>query len=485
MRRVKECQNEWPDNGHPLRNNCRSKMPRPTCGNVTKGWSKSELTLEQRKTIFITCINAELRGGIKKGFFKTLSSKLPVSARTVSVTWAKLRQKYEENVSPLAAVNIDTVMATLPDAFFATNKKITGQNARIWAPETIGMLMVEIPKSKRQTIRSTSSCISVPRSSFQRLMKSEGAAIRHSNALKSILTEENKVARVSYCLDKIQPRTINSRTGPMKYKEDMDIVEIDEKWFNLTKDGVKYYLAPGEAPPTRRTRHKGYIDKVMFLSGTARPRKLIDGTWWDGKLGMWPFGSHKPAERSSCKRPKGTMVWWNENVDAETYRAMLMAELVPSICAHWPDGDFRNQHIKIRIQQDGAGAHIKPDDAIWLEYLEEMGLSKKVILFNQPANSPDLNINDLGLFNAIQAVYNREVPRTYDDIITCVQRAYWEYPREKINRLFLTKMAVMNEIIRCNGDNDYKLPHMNKASLEQQDKLPTTLEVTEHALELL
>jgi hypothetical protein len=460
-------------------------MPRPTCGNVTTGWKKKELTLEQRKTIFSTCINAELRGGIKMVFFKDLATSMPVSARTVSVTWRSLRQKFEENVSPLEAVNINTVMPTLPDSFFATNKKVTGQNGRIWTKEAITNLMVEVPKSKRQTVRATVASINVPPSSFYRLMTEEDAAVKHSIALKTVLTNKNKVARVSYCLDKIQPRKINSRTGPMKFKEDFDIVEIDEKWFNLTHDGVKYYLAPGEAPPTRRIRHKGYIDKVMFLSGVARPRKLRDGTWWDGKLGIWPFGQYKPAERSSVKRPKGTPVWWNKNVDAETYRAMLMSELIPSICAHWPDDEFKNRHIKIRIQQDGAGAHIKPDDPIWLEYLEEMGLEDKVILFNQPANSPDLNVNDLGFFRAIQACYYQEVPGTFEDIIACVHKAYWEYPREKVNRLFITKMTVMNEIIRCNGDNDFKIPHMNKAVLERQDKLPTTLEVTEHACELL
>jgi hypothetical protein len=94
------------------------------------------------------------------------------------------------------------------------------------------LMVVDVPKSKcAQTLRLTFACINVPTLSFFLLMKKEGAVIRHSNALMqtAVLTDENKVTRVLYCIDKIQPRTINSRTGgPMDYKEDMDIVEIDE-----------------------------------------------------------------------------------------------------------------------------------------------------------------------------------------------------------------------------------------------------------------
>ena len=46
-------------------------------------------------------------------------------------------------------------------------------------------------------------------------------------------------------------------------------------------------------------------------------------------------------------------------------------------------------------------------------------------------------------------------------------------------------MGVYNEIIDCNGDNIYKLPHMNKDQLERIDQLPTVLKVTDNAFEHL
>jgi hypothetical protein len=457
------------------------KMPRPTCGQSTTGYKKAELTLVQRRNIFFTAVQAELTGGIKRGFFKTLSSKLPVSARTVSVTWYELRAKYEEKVGTIQAINLTTMMTTLPDEFFATNKKKTGQNSRYWEPEMVSAAMLTLPKSQRMTLRSTAHGVDVPRSTFHRLMVKEGVAVAHTSSVKPILNEDNKLARVHFALSRIEERTINGRHGEMKYKDDMYDISVDEKWFDLTKETLRYYLAPGEAPPERRCKHKSHIDRIMFLSAIARPRKLPDGSWWDGKLGIWPFGRYIPAQRSSCKRPKGTLVWTNENVDMEVYRSMLMNEVVPAFCQLWPAGDFRNAQVRIRIQQDGAKAHCLNSDPVWQEYLREMGLEDKLSLFEQPANSPDLNHNDLGFFNALEKSYKTECPKTMEDIIKLVNKHYWEYPHNKINRIWLTRQQIMNEILECNGDNTYKIPHMNKEKLEREGTLPLVLKVSASA----
>ena len=220
----------------------------------------------------------------------------------------------------------------------------------------------------------------------------------------------------------------------------------------------------------------------MFLCAIARPRQLPDGTWWDGKIGIWPFGYHEAAKRSSVNRKKGTMEWKNESVTAAVYRTMLQDNVVPAISARWPEGDWNNQRVQIRIQQDGAKSHIKPDDPQWLEYLDDMNLQQKLTLLTQPANSPDLNHNDLGFFHAIEKAYQRKFPlKSPDEIIKCVTDAFWEYPMNKMNRLWLTRMQCMNEILECHGGNDYKLPHMGKEKLERIGKLPDVLEVTEMA----
>jgi hypothetical protein len=115
---------------------------------VRSGWKKPELTAVDRRNIFFTCINTELTGGLKRGFFKQLSSNLPVAPRTVFGVWRELRTKYEENVGPIASINLATIMTTIPDTFFDTKKKNTGQNACKWFAEDIARALLSIPKSK-------------------------------------------------------------------------------------------------------------------------------------------------------------------------------------------------------------------------------------------------------------------------------------------------------------------------------------------------
>ena len=95
-----------------------------------------------------------------------------------------------------------------------------------------------------------------------------------------------------------------------------------------------------------------------------------------------------------------------------------------------------------------------------------MGLLNKVILYTQPANSPDLNINDLGLFRALQSAYLHFTPTKPEEIIQYVQQVHRDYPGRKINRIWLTLQSVMNQIIDAHGDNDFYIPHMQNAKLE-------------------
>ena len=46
-------------------------------------------------------------------------------------------------------------------------------------------------------------------------------------------------------------------------------------------------------------------------------------------------------------------------------------------------------------------------------------------------------------------------------------------------------MSCLNMIIKHLGDNDYKIPHMNKAKMEQEGRLPTVLNVTDAVAPLM
>jgi hypothetical protein len=109
----------------------------------------------------------------------------------------------------------------------------------------------------------------------------------------------------------------------------------------------------------------------------------------------------------------------------------------------------------------------------------------KISLYAQPATSPDLNILDLGFFNALQSSYLDKSPKTSQEIIDCVTQAYNEYPANKLNRLWVTLQSIYNCILETHGDNVYKIPHMNKEKLERENRLPRALLVSDDAYEVL
>ena len=220
----------------------------------------------------------------------------------------------------------------------------------------------------------------------------------------------------------------------------------------------------------------------MFLCAVARPHFNTSlNSWWDGKLGIWPIGDWEPAQRKSKNQPKGTLVWKNKIVTKDVYRDLLITKLIPAIVVKWPTSD-RNSR-KIFIQQDGAKNHIREDDKLFNDALEENGVNAE--LYTQSMNSPDVNLFDLGFFRAIQS-FNDAVLRNEEELIAAVCDAYDKYPKEKINQTWLTLQCCFNKIITDHGDNDYHIDHIAKEKLEQSGNLPNVIDVvddTEHLLD--
>jgi hypothetical protein len=113
------------------------------------------------------------------------------------------------------------------------------------------------------------------------------------------------------------------------------------------------------------------------------------------KIGVWPFIKEIPAQRKSKNRPRGTLETKSITVTRDVMRDFIIDKLLPAIQATWPAEDAGQT---IFIQQDNARPHILPDDILFKEVANKTGLNIK--LLQQPANSPDLNVLDLGFFLA-------------------------------------------------------------------------------------
>ena len=85
--------------------------------------------------------------------------------------------------------------------------------------------------------------------------------------------------------------------------------------------------------------------------------------------------------------------------------------------------------------------------------------------YTQVANSPDVNLLNLGFFQAIQS-FNNATPKNEEELVHMVSMAYDNYPQEKLNHTLLTLQSVFNQIILNHGDNDYNIEHLLKEKLE-------------------
>lgn len=157
-------------------------------------------------------------------------------------------------------------------------------------------------------------------------------------------------------------------------------------------------------------------------------------------------------------------------VTRDIYREFLINKVIPAIAACWPVEDAANT---IWIQQDNARTHVPLEDDAFAAAVAQTGLDIRIM--NQPPNSPDMNVLDLGFFASLQSLTYRRIARNMDDLITNVEEEYAEYDDAKVNRVFLTLQSCLIEVMKVKGGNGYKIPHMNKQGMELQGTLPTTL----------
>ena len=337
------------------------------------------------------------------------------------------------------------------------------------------------PFSLRTTIRDTASALAVPDSTFYSSFVKNGHAVRHSNHLKPHLNDKNKEA----CLNWVLQFLHNNDDGTMSLMYDM--VHIDEKWFDLTNKVNNYYVVPDEDPPHRSVTNKSKNTKLMFLTAVTHPRyDLTKGRMFDGKIGCWAFVVYKPAKQNSKYRPAGTLVAKSISVTREVSRTYLVEKVIPEIKKKWPRSFFdgpQDRHHPIYIRQDNAKAHVLENDPLVIQAGTVGGWC--ISVKNQPPNSPDFNVLDLGIFNALAKQQSRVVKSNVDDLIAAVYGAFEQLPAFKINHCFLTLQRLMSEVVVDGGGNNYLIPHMHKISLAAAKRLPERMQLTEIALQKL
>ena len=135
-----------------------------------------------------------------------------------------------------------------------------------------------------------------------------------------------------------------------------------------------------------------------------------------------------------------------------------------------PGGVFENikqkmpflRNSRITVQHDGAKPHNGAGNA---EALRVAGIADgwQIVIDTQPAQSPDVNINDLAFFNSLKKNVARvkQHARNIDELIAKVRTAYDQYDRVTLDHIWGHLFANYNSILAHNGDNKYQSPHAN------------------------
>ena len=156
------------------------------------------------------------------------------------------------------------------------------------------------------------------------------------------------------------------KNNTSKFENMEDLIQFDEKWFYLMKDGQRFIIAADEEEPYRHVQHKSFLMKIMFLCAVARPRYDTNkNAWFDGKIGIWPIGKWEWAKWSLKKRTKGMPVWKNQCITRGVYCEYLIQKLLPVVKERWPMSNGR-----IWLQQDGAKSHILEDNVKFREAVD-------------------------------------------------------------------------------------------------------------------
>ncbi|VEU43698.1 unnamed protein product [Pseudo-nitzschia multistriata] len=383
---------------------------------------------------------------LARGAQKAAAVVFQTSPKTISRIW----KRYKETCDPI----------NCPAGNVSNRRNRCGRKQMHL--EDLDALVRRVPMKDRGDLRTLSAVTGIPKSSLHRLVR-RGDMRKHNGTTKPLLTAKNKLKRVEWILEHIDD---NGR-----FDDWFKWIHIDEKWFYLKRTKQTTYLLPGEAEPKSTSKSKNHMTKVMFLCATARPRWDTNNcAWFDGKIGIWPFVVKEPAKRSSVNRPKGTLVTKPQNVDGEVYKRMLLEKVLPAIYEKWPRGSSTPE---IFIQEDNA----KPHKATIREEVKAAAASKgwNITVKTQPPNSPDMNVLDLGFFNSIQSLQYKKRSKDIDHLIANVEEAFDECKRETLNNVFLSLQACMEASLGVDGDNNYKLPHMGKASLMREGTLPISI----------
>lgn len=283
-----------------------------------------------------------------------------------------------------------------------------------------------IRKRRSSSICDISNATDIPKSSVHRIVANEQFRIVHSKTCP-LITDDQKDKRLKWCR---QHRRNTWDTW----------VDIDEKWFQLYSFTCERYRdnSPRKKIPLLS---KANIPKLIVITAIAKPN--IEKNF-NGLVGIWRIQSDYEAKRSSINHKKGDVYKIDCTMTSEYFYELMHNEIMPAVSnrMYWCQNIF--------IQIDNARPHVGKNN---VQKLNDFGdtLNPTVTVVNQPAQSPELNINDLGFFHSLNKRCQKHLPNNLDVLWDKLQVEFRSTKEETLNSLFSSKSRIVNQIISSRG----------------------------------
>lgn len=139
-----------------------------------------------------------------------------------------------------------------------SRKFLCGVKARYPDDEELGEAIKKIPLLKRRSYRKLAKSLGVSHTKVAQWIAT--GKIRSCNSqVKPYLTDENRLKRVLYALEWRDERDRS------RYRDMMNVIHVDEKWFYITRINETFYLSEDEPDPSRFVANKLHIKKVSSV----------------------------------------------------------------------------------------------------------------------------------------------------------------------------------------------------------------------------
>jgi hypothetical protein len=278
---------------------------------------------------------------------------------------------------------------------------------------------------------------------YMNWMRTTGWDTHHFKDNKPMLTAENQKSRLEFAKRHVKNKWLNW-------------VDVDEKFFYTKKLAGKKKKPKNVEIKPQRVQHKSHVPKVMLVSALGRPRRGRKGFTHTGKIGTWRVAGSKVAQRKSKNHARGDSYMDDINMTADLYSEMMEELVFPAVREAYAGEDV------VYVQQDGASPHTGKD---MLARLNVLGASystgPRIVVVQQPPNSPDMNICDLSFFRALatdvhksrlgcnKSIFDK------DQLAADVEAAFEAYPVDALEGMWDYKEHVMAKVIAADGDNVY------------------------------